>query len=137
MKRSSLWSILFVLPSLAAASFSAHADDPVDFRVNAQQEKHNAVVHFSKAAIGQFGKNHGTNFDLFIGVTNDFGGTLPVYVLLKEKISFDAGTQYAEHQGSNHGEAKCDLVQKGNSPDIPQLKLAVLARNCTLISVSN
>lgn len=127
--------LIALAPCMAAAPCSVQAADLVKVRLNVQQEKHNAVVHFSKAAIGQFATPDNAAFNAYIGVTGDFGATIPVYVLLKQSMSLDEGKPYAEHQGKNHGEAQCELVQKGNSPDIPTIPVAVLAQNCTIISV--
>ena len=113
-----------------------HAADLVNLKVNVQQEKHNVVVHFKKAAIGQVAVPSDADMNAFIGVTDDLGGPLPVYVLLKEGMPLETAAKYAEHQGKNHGEAKCELVQKGNSPQIPSIPLAVLAQNCTILSVA-
>ena len=121
--------------SLPTTFLNVHAADLLKARVNVQQEKHNAVVHFSKAAIGQFATPEESDFNAFIGVTNDFGSTIPVYILFKHTMSLDEGTKYAEHQGKNEGSAQCELAQKGSSPDMPAVPVAVLAQNCTIISV--
>lgn len=124
-----------IAAGIAATSTGAQAPDLLKARVNVQQEKHNAIVHFSKAAIGQFAAPSESDFNAFIGVTDDFGSTIPAYVLFKKTMPLDEGKQYAEHQGKNHGEARCELVQKGSSPDMPTVPVAVLAQNCTIISV--
>lgn len=126
-----------VAPCLLALPLHGQAAELLKARVNVQQEKHDAVVHFSKAAIGQFAVPSTSDANAFIGVTNDFGGTLPIYVLFKQGMPIEQVKRYAERQGRNHGEARCELVQKGSSPDMPQVKLAVLAQNCTILSVSN
>ena len=135
MQKRFLRLLIALAPCLVAAPVSVQAADLVKLRVNVQQEKRNAVVHFSKAAIGQVGETPESEFNAFIGVTDDFGATIPVYVLFKNTMSLDEGTKYAEHQGRNHGQARCELVQKGNSPDVPAVPVAVLAQNCTLVSV--
>lgn len=126
--------VLIALAPCVAAT-CVQAADLLKAHVNVQQEKHDAVVHFSKAAIGQFAVPSESDFNAFIGTTDDFGATIPIYVLFKKTMSLDEGMKYAEHQGKNHGEARCELVQKGNSPDLPGVPVAVLAQNCTIISV--
>jgi hypothetical protein len=78
----------------------------------------------------------GSGAKAFIGVTDDFGETLPVYVVFKEFMPVDQGLKYAQHQGKNQGQALCELVQKGSSPDIPSVPVAVLAQNCIIQSTS-
>lgn len=135
MQKRVIHLLLATASSLATTFMNVHAADLLKTRVNVQQEKHNAVVRFSKAAIGQFAAPEESDFNAFIGVTNDFGSAIPVYVLFKHNMSLDEGTKYAEHQGKNQGSAQCELVQKGSSPDMPAVPVAVLAQNCTIISV--
>lgn len=137
MKNFSACLISAVVPCLMAVPLSAQSAELLKARVNVQQEKRDAVVHFSKAAIGQFGVPSGPDANAFIGVTSDFGGTLPVYVLFKDSMPIEQVAKYAERQGRNHGEARCAIVQKGNSPDMPTVPLAVLAQNCVILSVAN
>ena len=120
----------------AAIAFPVQAAKLLDARVNVQQEKHNVVVHFANAAIGVFAAPANSDLNSFIGVTSDFGGTLPVFVVFKEGMPMEQSVQYAEHQGKNHGTAQCELVQKGNTPLAPAVKLGVLAQNCTVLSVA-
>lgn len=127
--------LIAIAPCVVASPLPVQAADLLTARVNVQQEKHNAVVHFSKAAIGQFAAPPESDFNAFIGVTGDFGSAIPVYVVFKKTMSLDEGRKYAEHQGKNQGEAQCELVQKGSSPDMPSVPVAVLAQNCTIISV--
>jgi hypothetical protein len=135
MQNRVLHMLLVTASYLATTFINVHAADLLKTRVNVQQEKRNAIVHFSKAAIGQFAAPEESDFNAFIGVTNDFGSTIPAYVLFKHNMSLDEGTKYAEHQGKNQGSAQCELVQKGSSPDMPAVPVAVLAQNCTIISV--
>jgi hypothetical protein len=135
MQKRVICTLLATASCLATAFINVHAADLLKARVNVQQEKRNAIVHFSKAAIGQFAAPEESDLNAFIGVTNDFGSAIPVYVLFKHTMSLDDGTKYAEHQGKNQGSAQCDLVQKGSSPDMPAVPVAVLAQNCTIISV--
>lgn len=130
------FSALFIAIAAAvgAASTSAQAAELLKMRVNVQQEKRNAVIHFSKAAIGQVAVPSDADYNAFIGVTSDFGDSIPAYVVFKTMMSLEDGLKYAEHQGAIHGEARCELVQKGNSPDAPAIGVAVLAQNCTIIS---
>lgn len=135
MQKRVIHLLLATALSFVTTFMNVHAADLLKARVNVQQEKHDAVVHFSKAAIGQFAVPEESDFNAFIGVTNDFGSAIPVYVLFKHTMSLDEGTKYAEHQGKNQGSAQCELVQKGSSPDMPAVPVAVLAQNCTIISV--
>jgi hypothetical protein len=71
------------------------------------------------------------------GLTAAFDGQdLPLYLILKQPMDFNKVAALAEHQGKLEGVARCELVQKGDSPDIPAVKLAVLAQNCTLTSIN-
>lgn len=127
--------LLIAIAAAVGAAFStSQAAELLKMRINVQQEKRNTVVHFSKAAIGQVAIPSDADFNAFIGVTSDFGVSIPVYVVFKTMISLDDGIKYAEHQGKIQGEARCELVQKGNSPDAPAIGVAVLAQNCTIIS---
>ena len=108
----------------------------LDARVNVQQEKHDVVVHFTNAAIGQFAEPSEADPNAFIGVTSDFGGTLPIFVVFKEAMPLTEAAKYAEHQGKNHGTALCARVQKGNTPLAPAIRLGVLAQNCTNLTVA-
>ena len=137
MKGFSFGFKLAAVSCLIALPFQVQSAELLKARLNVQQEKHDVVVRFSKAAIGQFGVPSGPDSNAFIGVTNDFGGTLPVYVLFAQAMPAEQTAKYAEHQGKNHGEARCAIVQKGNSPDMPTVPLAVLAQNCKILSVAN
>ncbi len=134
-----LMSRLFIAiaPFTIAIPLQVQAADLVKLRVNVQQEKHHAVVHFTDAVIAQVGVPSGSGFNAFQGVTTDFGEMIPVFVLFKESMSDQQSMKYAEHQGKNHGKAQCELVQKGTSPDLPRMPIAVLAQNCTIISVGH
>lgn len=125
-----------IAAAVGAASSTSQAAELLKMRVNVQQEKRNAVVHFSKAAIGQVAIPSDADYNAFIGVTSDFGESIPIYVVFKTMMSLDDGMKYAEHQGAIQGEARCELVQKGNSPDAPAVRVAVLAQNCTIISAT-
>lgn len=127
--------LLVAVASCALAiPLPCQAAELVKLRVNVQQEKRNVVVKFKNAAIGQVAVPSDASMNAFIGVTSDFGESLPVYILLKEGMPDDDAMKYAEHQGKNYGEAQCALVQKGSSPDVPSVSTAVLAQNCTLLS---
>ena len=128
--------LLVLAPCAAVFPLHVAAAKLLDARVNVQQEKHNALVHFSNAAISTFGVPSSSELNAFVGVTPDFGGTLPAFVVFKKGLPDGQATKYAEHQGKNHGEAQCDLVQKGNSPMAPEIPVAVLAQNCTILSVA-
>lgn len=134
MQKKFLRLFVAIAAALVAASGTSQAAELLNLRVNVQQEKRNAVVHFSKAAIGQVAIPSDADFNAFIGVTSDFGDSIPVYVIFKTMMSLDDGVKYAEHQGKIQGEARCELVQKGNSADMPDIQVAVLAQNCTIIS---
>ena len=73
--------IVAIAPCTVSVPSHVQAADLLKVHVKVQQEKHNAVVHFSKAAIGQFGVPSGSEANAFIGVTADFGATLPAYIL--------------------------------------------------------
>jgi hypothetical protein len=45
--------------------------------------------------------------------------------------------ELAEFQFRLEGVARCQLVQKGTSPDLPPVKLAVLAQNCKVVSINH
>ncbi len=122
------------LVGLCAAS--AGAAELVKLRFNAQAEKHDATVNFQRGAIASIGVP-GSIINGFQTHTSDFGQELPLYMIFEEPLSEERSTELAEFQFRLGGVAKCQLIQKGNSPDIPGIKMAVLAQNCKIVTLNH
>ena len=113
------------------------AAELIKLRLNVQEEKHNIAVNFSKSAIASIGVD-ASIINGFSGVTSDFSGhELPLNLLFQTPLSENEIEQFSEFQFRLKGIANCQLVQKGNSPDIPTVKVAILAQNCKLVSVTH
>jgi len=124
-----------LLAALLACS-AAGAADLVKLRVNVQAEKRNATVNFKQGAIASIGVD-ASIINGFSGSTSDFGAELPLYLIFQEPLDFEEAAKLAEYQFRLEGKATCQLVQKGNSPDVPGVKLAVLAQNCKVTAINH
>ncbi|MDO9180786.1 MAG: hypothetical protein Q7U04_00190 [Bacteriovorax sp.] len=94
-------------------------------------------INFSKGAIASIGVPSSI-INGIQGSSSDFNGQeLALFLIFVQPISFDRAKVLAELQGQLSGVAKCQLAQKGNSPEFANVKLAILAQNCTIVSINH
>lgn len=126
-----------VCTCLLTLSLNAIATDLVKLRVNVQAEKKNIDILFKNAAVATLGDAPASEINGLTGSTTDFDGQeLPVYIIFNQYLSTAQTTRYAEKQFRLEGVVHCEIAQKGNSPDIPLVKLAVLGQNCVIKKIN-
>ena len=123
---------LIGLALLAAGTCAPAAETANDLPFNAVQEKKNVEVKLAGAALAELGESGGRINGLH-GMTADFQGRqLPLYALFAPSVQEAQWMPFMERQGRIEGRIHCARVRVGNSPQIPQIKLGVLAQDCVI-----
>ncbi|AMP10615.1 hypothetical protein CAter282_2892 [Collimonas arenae] len=107
-----------------------------DLKVNVIEQKKNATVTIDQGMVGAIGG--GNIMNGITATTTDFKGqALPAFILFDKSVTEARLAPLASFQGRISGTVDCKLVQLGNSPDIPYVKLAVLAQDCTIKALNH
>ena len=127
MKKQIILSL--AIAAVALPAMATRALPP--FRVNALAEKTNAVIAIDQGALSQFAGSGSPNG--ILATTRDFkGGPLKAYVIFADSVAEDTILDLAGFQGKIAGTLECKRIRMGTSPDLPQVKTAVLAENCVI-----
>lgn len=118
--------------AIAAVALPAMATRALpQFRVNALSEKSNAIISIDQGALSAFGGSRDPNG--ILATTKDFKGSpLKAYVIFADSVAEDTILELAGFQGKIAGTLQCKRIRMGNSPDLPQVKTAVLAEDCVI-----
>ncbi|GAA4015065.1 hypothetical protein [Actimicrobium antarcticum] len=122
---------------LATAALSAAASEPLlASNMNVVEERRNVVVHLEAGSAAELGR--GRDLNGLVGRTRDFDGqSLPLYAISDGSISAGQFFRMVQFNGQLTGTLQCQLVRLGNSPDLPGVKMAVLAQRCALKSLNH
>lgn len=132
---SAVLSICLIAPVAMAQTGSGRVV-PASFEVHAKLDKKNVLVHFDQAATAALIDPDALSG--VIGVTSDFpGGAIPAYVVFNQSVSDDKLGELSNFQGRLKGSAQCKRVRVGASALYPQLKVAALAEDCTIVSLNH
>ncbi|WP_378997699.1 hypothetical protein [Paraherbaspirillum soli] len=116
---------------LTVAESAIAASEQIPQHANVMEQKKNALLRIEQGAIATIGA--GRNLNGIAGTTNDFRGQpLPAFIIFDTSVPESRLTALTNFQGRLAGTMDCKLIQLGNSPDVPSVKLAVLAQNCTI-----
>lgn len=130
--RPALLCILFVTVTANAAS----SRDVPDIKVSTQQAKTDATLNLDKAAVAAMINKEA--LDGMVGVTSDFQHTeVPAYVVFDDSVSEEKLMKLANFQGRLKGVVQCRRIRLGTSPLFPNVKLGVLAEQCTIKSLNH
>jgi hypothetical protein len=134
MKSSTILK-LSLTAAIALQSFAAFGAQ-ANLRVNVVEQKKNATVTIDQGMVSAIGG--GNILNGITATTMDFKGqTLPAFILFDKSVTESRLTPLADFQGRIAGTVDCKLVQLGNSPDMPYVKLAVLAQDCTIKALNH
>lgn len=101
------------------------------FRVNALEEKKDAVLKIDAGALAAIGG--GRDINGIQADTSDFKGQkLRAYVIFADSVPTDNIDDLSAFQGKIAGTLQCKRIRMGSSPELPGVKTAVLAENCTI-----
>lgn len=107
-----------------------------DIKVNTKQEKKDAVLNVDRAATA--GMTSDETLDGLVGVTSDFpGGEMPAYIVFDQSVPEERMFGLANFQGRIKGTVQCKRIRVGNSPLFPNVKMGVLAEQCTIKSLNH
>lgn len=107
-----------------------------DFEVHAKVDKKDASVNFDQGAAAALITDEHLNG--IIGVTSDFpGGPVPAYIVFDESVPEAQLMKLANFQGRLKGSVQCKRIRLGDSPQFPQIKLAVLGEHCVFKSINH
>lgn len=126
-----------LLTLLISTSASAAASRQVpDIKISAKQEKVDATLNLDKAAVA--GVLNQESLDGMVGVTSDFQQSeVPAYVVFADSVTEERLMQLASFQGRIKGVLQCKHIRLGTSPMFPQVKLGVLAEQCTIKTLNH
>jgi hypothetical protein len=125
----------FLIPLFLAVSVETTIAAPRQFRVHTLMEKTNATLTVFHGAGGAL--YGGAEVNTIIGETKEFGpDAVTAFVVLGDAASKDQVKSLLLFQGRITSEVFCNRIRMGNSPDAPQIKVAVLAEGCTIKSIS-
>jgi len=129
-------STFFCLGIFSACAVNLAAAQQTSFRVNAIEERKNAVVNIDNGMVAALGNPQTLNG--IIGTTKDFKGQeFPAYIVFNQSVPESRLMGLAEFQGKLAGAVSCQLIRLGSSPDLPAVKVAVLAQNCTVKTLNH
>lgn len=121
---------------LSGAAHGAPSGVLPDIKVNTKQEKKDAVLNVDRAATA--GMSSDETLDGLVGVTSDFpGGEMPAYVVFDNSVPEERMFGLANFQGRIKGTVQCKRIRVGNSPLFPNVKMGVLAEQCTIKSLNH
>lgn len=122
---------------LGATILSATASTPlVAEHMNVIEEKRNVVVNLDAGSAAELGR--GRDLNGLQGRTRDFQGqSVPLYALSDGSISAGRFLQLVQYEGKLAGTLQCQLVRLGNSPDLPGVKLVVMAQDCAIVRLNH
>ncbi|MFT5532917.1 MAG: hypothetical protein ACI8WM_003404 [Burkholderiaceae bacterium] len=122
---------------LGASILSASASTPlVAKNMNVVEEKRNVIVNLDAGSAAELGR--GREFNGLKGRTRDFQGqSVPLYAISDGSISAGRFLRLVQFDGQLAGTLQCQLVQLGNSPDLPGVKLVVLAQQCAIVRLNH
>ncbi len=127
---------LLCLAMVGAFNSSMASAQQTSFRVNATEEKKNAIVNVDNGMVAALGQ--ATTLNGIVGTTKDFKGQeIPAYVVFDRSVPEAKLMALASFQGHLAGSMNCQLIRLGSSPDIPAVKVAVLAQNCTVKTLNH
>ncbi|MEB0135240.1 hypothetical protein QN362_07840 [Actimicrobium sp. CCC2.4] len=122
---------------LGASTLSAAATTPlVAAHMNVIEEKRNVIVNLDAGSAAELGR--GRDLNGLQGRTRDFQGqSVPLYAISDGSISAGRFLRLVQFDGQLAGMLQCQLVQLGNSPDMPGVKLVVLAQQCAIVRLNH
>ena len=122
---------------LGASILSANASTPpVAAHMNVLEEKRNVIVNLDAGSAAELGL--GRELTGLQGRTRDFQGqSVPLYAISDGSISAGRFLRLVPYNGQLAGTLQCQLVQLGNSPDLPGVKLVVLAQQCAIVRLNH
>lgn len=128
--------LLACMVMLSGAAHGAPSGVLPDIKVNTKQEKKDAVLNVDRAATA--GMSSDETLDGLVGVTSDFpGGEMPAYVVFDNSVPEERMFGLANFQGRIKGTVQCKRIRVGNSPLFPNVKMGVLAEQCTIKSLNH
>lgn len=136
MKDSKILGVPFMV-LLAIAPLGVHSAELLKLPFDVIEEKRNVILHFDSAGIGSFFNTNEKEQNAFIGHTEDFGGRVMAWVMLKKPMTVEQSMAYADYQFRHYGEAKCEMVHKVSSPMIPPPHLAIVGQNCAILFIAH
>lgn len=125
----------FLIPLLLALSAGTAFAQLPKFRVNTLKEKTNTTLTVFHGAGG--GLDEGPEINTIFAETKEFGPEpMTAFVVLSDAASKQRLESLLRFQGRIKSVVFCHRVRMGNSPDMPQIKLAVLADGCSIKNIS-
>ncbi|MDY7575013.1 hypothetical protein [Actimicrobium sp. CCI2.3] len=122
---------------LGAITLSAGASTPlVAAHMRVIEEKRDVIVNLDAGSAAELGR--GRDLNGLQGRTRDFQGqSVPLYAISDGSISAGRFLRLVQFDGQLAGTLQCQLVQLGDSPDLPGIKLVVLAQQCAIVRLNH
>lgn len=130
-------TLLLPLLCLAFAALPSLAASPAaTMRINALEDKTNATVDLKQALVAEIGNTGQLNG--FTAITSYKGANVPVWAIVNDaKMTEDRYEQLAQFQSRIDVKLTCKRMRVGSSPDIPQIKIAMLAEECVVDKINH
>lgn len=122
---------------LGAITLSAGASTPlVAAHMRVIEEKRDVILNLDAGSAAELGR--GRDLNGLQGRTRDFQGqSVPLYAISDGSISAGRFLRLVQFDRQLAGTLRCQLVQLGDSPDLPGIKLVVLAQQCAIVRLNH
>lgn len=106
-----------------------------DFRVNAVEERKNATLNFTQGGGATLGKSKELNG--LMATTSDFKNTpTDAFIVFADSVPQEKIEELMDKHGRLSGSVQCKRIRLGSSPEMPGIKIAVLAQDCTINKIN-